>query len=292
MNEEDRMLSKEEIIANMNDCDILLTMLTDNIDAEVICSNDNLKGISNYAAGYNNIDITEASKRNILVSNTPGVLSDTTADLAWALLMSISRKIVKGDKYTREGKFEGWAPMLMLGGDIHHKTLGIIGSGSIGSAMARRSLGFDMKVLYYSRSANKALEESVNAVRVSKEELLKESDFVSLHVPLSDETYHLIDEEELKMMKETAYLINTARGSVVNEETLVKALKENWIAGAGLDVFEKEPQIHSELLKLDNVVIVPHVGSASLDTRSTMSVMAAENAIAIYKEDKTQFIVN
>ncbi|MEA3504388.1 MAG: D-glycerate dehydrogenase [Bacteroidota bacterium] len=292
MNEEDRMLSKQEIIANMNGCDILLSMLTDNIDAEVINSNKNLKGISNYAAGYNNIDIAEATKRDVFVTNTPGVLTDTTADLAWALLMSVSRKIVEGDKFTRQGKFEGWAPMLMLGGDIHHKTLGIIGSGRIGSAMAKRASGFDMKILYFSRSENKELEKNFNAKRVSKEELLKESDFVSLHVSLSSETHYFIDEKELRMMKDTAYLINTARGSVVNEKMLVKALKQNWIAGAGLDVFENEPELHSGLTDLHNVVIAPHVGSASLDTRSTMAKIAANNAIALQNNKKSQYIVN
>ncbi|MCD6331411.1 MAG: D-glycerate dehydrogenase [Thermoplasmata archaeon] len=272
--------SKEEIIEGVKDKDALICLLTDKIDAEVMDSAPNLKIIANYAVGIDNIDVEEATKRGILVTNTPGVLTETVADLAWALLMAIARRIVEGDKFMREGKFKGWAPLLMLGSDVYGKTIGIIGAGRIGSAVARRAKGFNMRILYYSRKRNEKLEEECNAKYVDLETLLKEADFVSLHTPLTEETYHMIGEKELKMMKPTAYLINTARGKCVDENALVKALKEGWIKGAALDVFENEPAIHHELKKLDNVVLTPHIGSASYETRSKMAVMVAKNVIA------------
>ena len=272
--------SKEEIIEGVKDKDVLICLLTDKIDAEVMDSAPNLKIIANYAVGIDNIDVEEATKRGILVTNTPGVLTETVADLAWALLMAIARRIVEGDKFMREGKFKGWAPLLMLGSDVYGKTIGIIGAGRIGSAVARRAKGFNMRILYYSRKRNEKLEEECNAKYVDLETLLKEADFVSLHTPLTEETYHMIGEKELKMMKPTAYLINTARGKCVDEDALVKALKEGWIKGAALDVFENEPAIHPELKKLDNVVLTPHIGSASYETRSKMAVMVAKNVIA------------
>ncbi len=272
--------SKEEIIEGVKDKDALICLLTDKIDAEVMDSAPNLKIIANYAVGIDNIDVEEATKRGILVTNTPGVLTETVADLAWALLMAIARRIVEGDKFMREGKFKGWAPLLMLGSDVYGKTIGIIGAGRIGSAVARRAKGFNMRILYYSRKRNEKLEEECNAKYVDLETLLKEADFVSLHTPLTEETYHMIGEKELKMMKPTAYLINTARGKCVDEDALVKALKEGWIKGAALDVFENEPAIHPELKKLDNVVLTPHIGSASYETRSKMAVMVAKNVIA------------
>ena len=272
--------SKEEIIEGVKDKDALICLLTDKIDAEVMDSAPNLKIIANYAVGIDNIDVEEATKRGILVTNTPGVLTETVADLAWALLMAIARRIVEGDKFMREGKFKGWAPLLMLGSDVYGKTIGIIGAGRIGSAVARRAKGFNMRILYYSRKRNEKLEEECNAKYVDLETLLKEADFVSLHTPLTEETYHMIGEKGLKMMKPTAYLINTARGKCVDENALVKALKEGWIKGAALDVFENEPAIHPELKKLDNVVLTPHIGSASYETRSKMAVMVAKNVIA------------
>jgi len=272
--------SKEEIIEGVKDKDALICLLTDKIDAEVMDSAPNLKIIANYAVGIDNIDVEEATKRGILVTNTPGVLTETVADLAWALLMAIARRIVEGDKFMKEGKFKGWAPLLMLGSDVYGKTIGIIGAGRIGSAVARRAKGFNMRILYYSRKRNEKLEEECNAKYVDLETLLKEADFVSLHTPLTEETYHMIGEKGLKMMKPTAYLINTARGKCVDENALVKALKEGWIKGAALDVFENEPAIHPELKKLDNVVLTPHIGSASYETRSKMAVMVAKNVIA------------
>jgi len=271
--------SKEEIIDGVRGKDVLICLLTDKIDAEVMDASPRLKIIANYAVGVDNIDIEEATRRGIVVTNTPGVLTETVADLTWALMLAIARRIVEGDEFTRAGKFKGWAPLLMLGGDIHGKTLGIIGAGRIGQAVARRARGFDMKVLYYSRERKEEMEK-MGAKYVDIHTLLRESDFVSLHVPLTPETYHMIGEEELKMMKSSAYLINTARGKCIDERVLVRALKEGWIRGAALDVFENEPEITPELKELKNVVITPHIGSASYETRSRMAVMVAENVLA------------
>jgi len=271
--------SKEEIIDGVRGKDVLICLLTDKIDAEVMDASPRLKIIANYAVGVDNIDIEEATRRGIVVTNTPGVLTETVADLTWALMLAIARRIVEGDEFTRAGKFKGWAPLLMLGGDIHGKTLGIIGAGRIGQAVARRARGFDMKVLYYSRERKEGMEK-MGAKYVDIHTLLRESDFVSLHVPLTPETYHMIGEKELREMKSSAYLINTARGKCIDERALVRALKEGWIRGAALDVFENEPEITPELKELKNVVITPHIGSASYETRSRMAVMVAENVLA------------
>ena len=270
--------TKEEIIAGVKGKDALICLLTDKIDAEIMDSSPNLKIIANYAVGIDNIEIEEATKRGIIVTNTPGVLTETVADLTWALLMAIARRIVEGDNFMRQKKFKGWAPLLMLGADIYGKTLGIIGAGRIGRAVARRAQGFNMKILYYSRRRNEEMEK-YNAKFVDLHTLLKESDFVSLHIPLTKETYHLIGEKELKLMKPTAYLINTARGKCIDEKALIKALKNKWIAGAALDVFENEPSISDELVELENVVLTPHIGSASYETRSQMAEMVAKNVL-------------
>jgi glyoxylate reductase len=279
VNPHDSSLTKDEIIKGIKGKEGLLCLLTDNIDSEIINSEPKLKMIANYAVGYNNIDIRTASKKNIPVSNTPGVLTDTTAELTWALLFSAARRIVEGDYFTRAGKFKGWAPMLMLGQDFNKKTLGIIGAGRIGTAVALKSKGFNMNILYYNRSENKKLNKELNAKKVELDTLLKQSDFVSLHVPLNDETKHLISKKELKMMKETAVLVNTSRGPVIDEKALIESLEKKWIFSAGLDVYENEPEIPDSLKKLDNVVIQPHTGSASFETRSKMALMAAENMI-------------
>lgn len=284
VNPYDRVLTKKEIIKGLKGKDGLLCLLTDKIDKEIIESEPKLKMIANYAVGYNNIDIQTASKHKIPVSNTPGVLTDTTAEMAWALLFSATRRIVEADKFTRKGNFKGWAPLLMLGQDITGKTLGIIGAGRIGTAMAFKSQGFNMKILYHDQERNKSLESQLDAKKVSIEKLLKQSDFVSIHVPLIKETHHLIGKRELELMKNAAILINTSRGPVIDEKTLVKALKEKWIFAAGLDVYENEPEIESELKYLDNVVIQPHSASATIQTRTKMSIMAAENMISGLKE--------
>jgi glyoxylate reductase len=290
----DGIIPREMLLKKVKGADALLSLLTDNIDAEVMDpAGPNLKIIANYAVGYNNIDVEEATKRGIMVTNTPGVLTETTADFAWTLLMAIARRIVEADKFVREGKFRGWEPMLLLGTDVFGATLGIVGFGRIGQAMARRALGFNMRVLYYDNSRiDEQIEKELKATFVDLPTLLKESDFVTLHVPLTKQTHHLIGEKELKMMKKDAYLINTARGPAVDEKALVKALKEGWIKGAALDVFENEPEIEPELLKLDNVVLAPHIASASYATRSKMSVMVAENIIKALNGEVPPNLVN
>jgi glyoxylate reductase len=292
VNPHDRVLSKTEILKGVQGKDGLLCLLTDPIDAEVIATEPKLKMIASYAVGYDNIDIAAATKRKIPVSNTPDVLTETTAELAWALLFAVSRRIVEGDAYTRDGKFTGWAPMLLLGQDISHKTLGVIGTGRIGTAFALKSKGFDMKILYADKQKNQTLEDELKATHVPLETLLKESDFISLHVPLTKETQYLIDEKQLKLMKKTAVLINTSRGPIIRETALVKALRQHWIFGAGLDVYEKEPQLAEELKTLPNVILLPHLGSATLETRTKMAVMAAENIIAGLNGDVPPNCVN
>jgi lactate dehydrogenase-like 2-hydroxyacid dehydrogenase len=276
----DRLPTKPEIIAGVNDADGLLCLLTDPIDKDVITSAPRLRMIATYAVGYDNIDVATATKHGILVSNTPGVLTDATAELAWALLISAARRIPEGDTYCRQGKFTGWAPQLMVGQEITGKTLGIIGAGRIGAAMALKSTGFHMNVLYTDTQPNPTLERELHAKRVPLEELLKQADFISIHVALSPSTHHLIGCQQLQMMKPTAVLVNTSRGPVIDEPALATALKEHWIFSAGLDVYEHEPKIHKDLLTLPNVVLAPHLGSATIDTRSNMARMAAENMIA------------
>ena len=290
VNPENRALTKEEIINGTSDCDILLCLLSDTIDSDIISCNPNLKGIVNYAVGFNNIDIKCATSLNIPVTNTPGVLTETTADMAWALMFSVARRVVESDRFVRDGKFKGWAPKLFLGTDIYGKTLGIIGAGRIGIAVAKRASGFNMKVLY--SDSNSEIKNTIKAEKVDLETLLKESDFVSLHVPMLPETKHLVSEKELQMMKDTAILINTSRGAVVDEEMLLKALQGKWIAGAGLDVYENEPKLIEGLIDCDNVVLAPHIASASVETRTNMGFIAVENAIAIWQGKIPPQIVN
>ncbi|MBA2132967.1 D-glycerate dehydrogenase [Hydrogenispora sp. UU3] len=292
VNEEDRVLTKAELISKVKGRDAVLCLLTDTIDAEVLDAAQGVKIFANYAVGYNNIDVEAATKRKIWVSNTPGVLTDTTADLAWALIFAVARRVVEADRFTREGKFKGWAPMLFLGQDVTGKTLGIIGGGRIGEAVGKRAQGFAMKVLYNDIVRNVEFEKATGATYVDKETLLKEADIISLHVPLLPETRHLIGAHELSLMKPTAILINTARGPVVDEDALVKALKAKQIYGAGLDVFEEEPKVHPGLLELDNVVLLPHIASASMETRTKMGLMAAENILAVMKGQVPPYHVN
>lgn len=293
INPHDRVLTKEELISGISDKDGMLCLLTDEIDEEVIDSGRNLRIIANYAVGYNNIDVSAATKRKIPVTNTPGVLTDTTADMAWALIFAIARRVVEADKFTREGMYKGWGPMMFLGGDIYRKTLGIVGLGRIGKSVVRRAKGFDMRVLYFDAfRADEKVEKELSIKYVSLEELLKESDFVSIHVPLLPSTHHLIGEKELLMMKKTAYLINNSRGPVIDEEALVKALRDKEIAGAALDVFENEPEISPGLADLENVVLTPHISSASIETRTKMAVIAAENLLAGLKGIRPPNIVN
>ena len=295
VNPHDRPLSRQEIMDAVKgkERNGLLCILCDNIDAEVIDAlGRTIKGIANYAVGYNNIDINAAARRCIPVTNTPDVLTDATADLGWALLFSIARRIVESDRFTRAGKFDGWAPMLHLGTDITGATLGVIGAGRIGTAFALKSKGFGMRVLYCGHSQNETLEREINARRADLETLLAESDFVSLHVSLTEETHHLIGAKELAMMKRTACLINSARGPVVDEAALLEALKARAIAGAALDVYENEPEITPGLSEMDNVVMVAHIGSGTVSTRDKMAEMAAADLIAMMKGERPQHCVN
>lgn len=293
VNPHDRSLTYDELLNEVKGRDAMLTMLSDRMDARLIQEATNLKVIANYAVGYDNVDVKAATAQGIVVTNTPGVLTDSTADMAWALLFSVTRRIVEGDKLTRAGKFTGWAPMMLLGGDLVGKTLGIIGAGRIGTAMAMRSRGWNMRVLYMTQSRrNAVLEEMLGAKRVDLETLLKESDFISIHTPFSEKTKHLVGAKELSIMKRTAYLINTGRGAVIDEEALVHALRNKQIAGAGLDVYEEEPKLKPGLSELDNVVLAPHLGSATVETRTKMSLIAAENIIAVLNKQKPPNCVN
>ncbi len=278
----DEMVLKEELLEKVKGRDALLCLLTEKIDREIIeAASPNLKVIANYAVGYDNIDVASATEHGVYVTNTPGVLTDTTADMAWALMFTVARRIVEADKFCREGKFKGWSANLFLGGDIYGKTLGLVGVGRIGAAVAMRTKGFNMRVLYVDVRHNYEIEREVGAIKVDMDTLLKESDFVSLHVPLMPETRHLIGKRSLSMMKPTAYLINTSRGPVIDEAALAEALRNKTIAGAGLDVYEFEPHITPELLELDNVVLAPHIASGTVETRTKMALMAAENVIAV-----------
>jgi len=275
---------KEEIMRRVADADGMVSLLTDPIDADVISAAKKLKIIAQYAVGYNNIDLAAAAQRGIIVTNTPEALTQTTADLVFALLVSVARRIPEADRYVRDGKWKvAWAPELMLGQDVHGKTLGIVGFGRIGKQLAYRASGFKMRILYCDTKNDGEVEKELGATRVELEELLKESDFVSLNVPLNERTRGMIGAKQLAMMKPTAYLINTSRGSVVDEKALADALRDGKIAGAALDVFDREPlPTDSPFLKLNNAVLVPHIGSATLETRERMAAMVAENLIAFF----------
>ena len=293
--EADRIWTKGELIDRLREgnYDALYAMLTNPIDAEVLDAGPGLRVVANMAVGYNNIDVNEASSRRIPVTNTPGVLTDTTADFAFALLMATARRVAEADKFTRAGRFHGWGPLMMVGTDINGKTLGIVGFGRIGRAVARRATGFGMRVLYFDRvTAAPDVERTLNARSVPLEQLLAESDFVSLHTDYNPETHHLIGAPEFDMMKQGAYLINTARGAIVDEAALVAALKSGKLAGAGLDVFEHEPEINPELIELDSAVLAPHIASASMETRTAMALMAAENVLAALRGERPPNLLN
>jgi len=293
VSEYDGVLPREILLQKVKGVDGILCLLTDNIDRKVMeAAGQSLRVISNYAVGYDNIDIEEATRRRIMVTNTPGVLTETTADLTWALLMAVARRIAEGDRFVREGKFKEWEPLLFLGDDVYGATLGIIGLGRIGQAVARRARGFNMQVIYFSHHRLEDKEKELGVTYYPFLELLAQSDFITLHVPLTRETYHLIGEEELKMMKKESYLINTSRGSVIDEKALIRALKEGWIRGAALDVFEQEPQVEPELLELEEVVLTPHLGSASRTTRTKMAILAANNLALALRGEIPPYLVN
>lgn len=292
INPHDRPLSREELLSEVSGAEAVLCLLTDRIDADVFDAAPSIKGFANYAVGYDNMDVPEATRRGVPLSNTPGVLTDATADLAWALLFAVARRVVESDLVLRSGEWEGWGPLQFIGGDITGRTLGVIGAGRIGTAMALKSRGFAMTVLYTGTRRNAVLEDTLGARLVSLEELLADSDFVSVHVPLNESTRHLIDRRALDRMKESAYLINTSRGPVIDESALVEALREGVIAGAGLDVYEKEPFPAPGLVELPNVVITPHVGSATRQTRDDMATMAARNILAMLAGKKPESCLN
>ena len=289
----EEILSRAELMDKISDVDAIVSTVNEPLDKDVIDAGKQLKIIACMAVGYNNVDVEYATQKGIMVTNTPGVLTDTTADLTWSLLMAISRRVVEGDSFIRAGKYKKWRPKMLLGSDICGKTIGIIGFGRIGQQVAKRASGFDMKILYYDVvPISPEIEKEYNATRVEVDTLLKESDYVTLHTLLTKETRHLINEKRLSLMKSSAYLINASRGPVVDEEALVKALQKKQIAGAALDVYENEPKLTPGLAELANVVLLPHLGSATLETRNKMAEMAADNAIAALSGETPPNLVN
>ena len=285
--------SHAELVRQVAEADGLLCLLTDPVDAEVIAAGARLRVISTYAVGYDNIDVAAATARGILVCNTPGVLTEATADLAWSLLMAAARRVTEAERYLRAGGWKSWSPQLLLGQDISGATLGIVGCGRIGQAMIQRARGFAMRVLYHSATRKPEVEAATGAEYTDLDTLLRESDFVSLHVPLTEQTRGLLGARELGLMKPSAVLVNTARGPVVDQQALYVALRERRLFAAGLDVFQQEPlPADDPLLSLDNVVLLPHLGSASVATRTRMAMMAAENLVAGLHGERPPYLVN
>jgi glyoxylate reductase len=281
-NDADAPLSKAEFVSRLKGKDGLVCHIISTIDDEVLAAAPTLKVVANVAVGYNNIDVAAAKRRGVTVTNTPDVLTETTADFAWALLMATARRVVEADHYARSGRWKAWKWDLLWGADVHGKTLGIVGFGRIGRAVARRALGFNMRVLYHDAvRADAAVERDLRAIATDLETLLREADFVTLHTNLTPEARHLIGERTLRLMRKSAIVVNAARGPIVDEAALARALREGWIAGAGLDVFEEEPKIHPDLLLLPNVVLAPHIASASRDTRVAMATLAVRNCVAV-----------
>ena len=285
VSEKDGVLTRDELLEALGakPYDAVLCLLTDAIDAEVFAAAPNAKIFANYAVGFNNIDTEEAKRRGIIVTNTPDVLTDTVAEHTIALMLSVTSRIVEGDRFVRAGKYDGWAPMMLLGTDLKGKTLGLLGAGRIGTRVAEIAHhGLGMRVRYYDIKQNESIEKSVGATfSAGVDEILSNSDVVSVHVPLLDSTHHLINSERLAMMKKTSYIINTSRGPVIDEVALVAALTSGAIAGAGLDVFEHEPALAEGLAECESAVLTPHIASASTETRSAMSTMAAESILAV-----------
>lgn len=279
----DGVMPREQLLAKVKGVDGILSLLTDKMDAELMdAAGPQLKVIANYAVGYDNINLKDAAAHSVVITNTPDVLTESVAEMAIALIFAISRRVVEADQFMRDGKYLGWGPMMFLGNDLVGKTLGLVGLGRIGGAVARRMHdGFEMKIMYYDAKRNEELEKKYNLQFVDLDTLLKESDFVSIHVPMMPETKHLINAEKLKMMKKTAYLVNTSRGPIVDEAALVEALKAGEIKGAALDVYEQEPKMAEGLAQLPNTVLVPHIASATEETRSAMSELAAKNIVEV-----------
>ncbi|MBX3660871.1 MAG: D-glycerate dehydrogenase [Burkholderiales bacterium] len=292
-NQKDQPYAPEALAQALAGCDGLMCALTDRVDAALLARAPRLKAVANIAVGYNNIDVPACTARGVMATNTPGVLDDSTADLAWALMLGTARRITEVERRIRAGEWTGWRLKQWLGVDVHHATLGIVGMGRIGQAIARRALGFEMKVLYHNRKRiAPELESKCNAAYVTLDELLAQSDFVVLQVPYSPETHHLIGAAQLKKMKPSAILINSTRGGVVDDSALVAALKQGTIRGAGLDVYENEPKLNPEFLGLDNVVLAPHIGSSTEATRKAMAMLAARNLVAALKGEVPPNLVN
>jgi glyoxylate reductase len=295
VNPEDRPLTRAELLESVWGRQGVIGLFSDRIDSEFFDAAREIKGYANYAVGFDNIDVGEATRRKVPVSNTPDVLTDATAEMAWALLFAVARRVVESDQVMRSGDWSGWGPLQFIGGDVTGKTLGILGAGRIGTAMALMSEGFGMKVLYTDSSpqkTNPVLEKELGARKVGFEELLEESDFISIHVPLRPGTRHLFNAASFKKMKKTAYLINTARGPVINEADLVEALRDKEIAGAGLDVYEFEPKMAEGLAALDNVVTAAHTGSATDSARKNMAILAAQNLLAMLSGERPPTCLN
>lgn len=293
MNDSLRLLSKDELIAGVKDCDALLPLLSDGIDADVIAASPGLKVIANYGAGFNNIDLAAATTRGIPVTNTPAVSTDATADLTIGLIIAIARRIVEGDKNTRAGRFTGWAPLYHLGVEVTGKTLGIVGMGNIGKAVARRARGFNMPIVYYSRTRlAPALEAELGAEYRPLAEVISAADFLTFHLSYDPSLRHMIGAAELAAMKKTAFLINAARGPIIDEAALLAALRSGAIAGAALDVYEFEPRVTPGLAELDNVILCPHLGNATVETRDAMARLAADNIIAVLNGRRPLTCVN
>lgn len=280
INPEDRPLPRAELLARVADKDAVLGQFYEKVDAEFFDAAPRLKAYSNYAVGYENVDVAEATKRGVPVCNTPDVLNQATAEYAWALMMAAARMIPRAHEYTANGRWDGWSAFLFVGAELSGSTLGVVGAGRIGSAFARMAKGFDMRVLYFSRSPKPELEKELGAQKADLDTLLSESDFVAVHLNLNDETRHIINEAAFSKMKKSAVFVNSSRGPVVDENALVKALKNNDIAAAALDVYEEEPKINSGLFGLKNVILSPHVGSSTLKTRIAMAELASENLLA------------
>ena len=286
-------VTKEAIIKGLKDKEALLCLLTENIDAEILTASSHIKVVANVAVGFNNIDVAKATELRIPVTNTPGVLTETSADLAFALLMASARRVPESERYLRDGQWDGWGILQFLGTDIYDSTLGIVGLGRIGKALVRRAKGFNMHVMYWNRTRlAKEEERALGVTYAPLEEVLHRSDFISIHTAYNSGTHHFIGFEEFKLMKNTAYIINTARGPIIDENALVEALKNKEIAGAGLDVFEEEPKVHPGLLEMDNVVLLPHIGSATIATRTKMATMAVENLVAALEGKAPPNVVN
>jgi glyoxylate reductase len=293
VNSEERVLSQDELLKQLRGARGAMTQLTDVMNREVLEKIPDVRIMSNIAVGYNNFDLATATRLGILATNTPGVLTETTADFAWTLLMAAARRVVEGDSFARSGRWKAWGLQMLLGHDVYGKTIGIVGFGRIGQAVARRARGFNMSIQYFDPEVGSPGSVHQSGARsVSLESLLGTSDFVSVHVPLLPETTHLLNDRTFAMMKPNCIVVNTSRGPVIDEKALVRVLKDRKIAGAGLDVFEREPEIEPELVKLENVVLAPHISSASRETRLRMCMMAAENLVAGLKGERPPNLVN